>query len=210
LTTTKKAATLVHHLNQPPGTLIPQVYQVVIFIYSCTAAVIIREADNGSDISAPPAADVGSIVVECRRCGIQQRAWEIAPPPTTYRKLPPCFFDFARTDPTPAAQVEAYRSSGSQQQSRHDDEQPDAEASQEEKVIAFDTCTHSYFEATWGTVDGASIMRMTVQSLKDLIRSSPESKHLGVTARKEVLQSRALSFLHADAGVGTNSLMSDE
>jgi len=38
-------------------------------------------------------------------------------------------------------------------------------------------------------------MRMTVQSLKDLIRSSPESKHLGVTARKEVLQSRALSFL---------------
>ena len=44
-------------------------------------------------------------------------------------------------------------------------------------------------------VDGASIMRMTVQSLKDLIRSSPESKHLGVIARKEMLQSRALAFL---------------
>ena len=124
LTTTKKASTLVHHLNQPPGTVFPQVFQLVIFIYCCTAAVIIREADNGDDISAPPAADVGSIVVECRSCGTQQRAWEIAPPSIT-SKLPPCFFDFARTEPTPAAQVEAYRSSGSRQQSRHEDEQPE-------------------------------------------------------------------------------------
>jgi hypothetical protein len=85
--------------------------------------------------------------------------------------------------------------SGSRQQSQHEDDQSDAQISHEAKVISFDTCTHLYFEATWGTVDGASIMRMTVQSLKDLIRSSPESKHLGVTARKEVLQSRALSFL---------------
>ncbi len=81
------------------------------------------------------------------------------------------------------------------QQAQHEDDQSDAQISQEAKKISFDTWTHLYFEATWGTVDGASIMRMTVQSLKDLIRSSPESKHLGVTARKEVLQSRALSFL---------------
>lgn len=123
----------------------------------------------------------------------------------------PVFLRLRRTEPTPAAQVEAYRSSGSRQHSQDEDEvQPDAQISQEAKVISCDTCTHLYFEATWDTVDEASIMRMTVQSLKDLIRSSPESKHLGITAKKEVLQSRALSFLHADAGVGTNSLMSDE
>ena len=85
--------------------------------------------------------------------------------------------------------------SGSRQQAQHEDDQSDAQISQEAKAISFDTWTHLYFEASLGTVDGASIMRMAVQSLKDLIRSSPESKHLGVTARKEVLQSRALFFL---------------
>jgi len=55
-------------------------------------------------------------------------------------------------------------------------------------------------------VDEESIKRMKVQSLKDLLRSSPESKRLGVTGRKEVLQSRALSYLHATDGVGPKSL----
>ena len=125
----------MYHLNQPPGTLFPQVFQVVVFIHFCTAI-------NGSAIQH-------------------------------------------------------------HRHSQHEDEgQPDARKSQEAKVISF--------EATWGIVDEASIRRMTVQSRKDLIRSSPESKHLGVTGKKEVLQSRAHSFIHADAGVGTNSLMSDE
>ena len=54
-------------------------------------------------------------------------------------------------------------------------------------------------------MDEESIKRMKVQSLKDLLRSSPESKRLGVTGRKEV-QSRALSYLHATDGVGPKSL----
>lgn len=60
-------------------------------------------------------------------------------------------------------------------------------------------------KATWSSVDEESIKRMKVQSLKYLLRSSPESKRLGVTGRKEVLQSRAL-YLHAPDGVGPKSL----
>ena len=106
--------------------------------YELHVAIIIQGTDNGRDNSAPPAADVGSIVVECRRCGTQQRAWEIAPPSITYRKLPPCFFDFSRTEPSPAAEVEAFRSTGSRQ--HHHEDQPDEHTSTEAKVILFEAC----------------------------------------------------------------------
>jgi hypothetical protein len=123
-------STLTVQDSVPQGTRSPSRYELHV-------AIIIQGTDNGRDNSAPPAADVGSIVVECRRCGTQQRAWEIAPPSITYRKLPPCFFEFSRTEPSPAAEVEAFRSTGSR---HHNEGQPDEHTSTEVKVISFEAC----------------------------------------------------------------------
>ena len=142
--------------------IVPQVFQVVAFIYFeqlITAALLL---------------DVG---LSRERGRLRPRT-----------QASPCFFDFARTEPTPAAPAAP-------------------------QAPGHGTKGIRRVHITRSEVDFIRYMYSFVRDWMDrqlgawrpnLWKSSPESKHLGVTGRKEVLNPEHFLFL------GTKSLLSDE